>query len=114
VARRLDTELHLAVARATHNTRLIQLHQLLLSEVSLGVSAEPYTWEIYREAKPHHHALAEAVVSGDQERAAHIAADHFTITERALRGLAARVRSGRPPPVAEDDPSRRIARTDGE
>lgn len=90
-ARRHDTELHLTVARATHNARLVRLHQLLLSEVSLGVSEEPYTWEIYEEAKPHHRALAEAVIGGDQDRAARIAGEHFAITERALRHLAARV-----------------------
>lgn len=90
-ARRLDTELHLAVARATHNGRLVRLHQHLLSEVSLGVSAEPYTWEIYDEAKPHHHALAEAIIGGDEDRAAHIAREHFAITEKAVRDLAARV-----------------------
>jgi GntR family transcriptional repressor for pyruvate dehydrogenase complex len=91
-ARRYDTDLHLAVARATHNARLVRLHQLLLSEVSLGVSAEPYTWEIYEEARPHHRALAEAVIGGEEERAAAIAAEHFAITENALRRLAARVR----------------------
>src|SRR6202007_1822648 len=65
--RRHDTELHLVIAHTTHNARLVRLHQLLLSEVSLGVSEEPYTWEIYEEAKPHHRALAEAVIGGDQE-----------------------------------------------
>jgi|SRR3954452_12905061 GntR family transcriptional repressor for pyruvate dehydrogenase complex len=90
-ARRHDTELHLAVARATHNARLVRLHQLLLSEVSLGVSEEPYTWEIYEEARPHHRALAEAVIGGDEQRAADIAGEHFAITENALRRLAARV-----------------------
>jgi DNA-binding FadR family transcriptional regulator len=97
-ARRLDTDLHLAVARATRNARLVRLHQLLLSEVSLGVSAEPYTWDIYHEARPHHRALAEAVIGGDQERAAHIAGQHFAITENALRRLAARVDAGGSPP----------------
>jgi GntR family transcriptional repressor for pyruvate dehydrogenase complex len=90
-ARRHDTRLHLAVARAAHNARLVRLHQLLLSEVSLGVSEEPYTWEIYEEARPHHRALAEAVIGGDPERAARIAGEHFAITENALRRLAARV-----------------------
>jgi GntR family transcriptional repressor for pyruvate dehydrogenase complex len=103
-ARGLDTELHLAVARATHNARLVRLHQLLLSEVSLGVSAEPYTWEIYEEARPHHRALAEAVVGGDRERAAHIAGEHFAITENVLRRLAARVAATEPP--AAEDPAK--------
>lgn len=90
-ARRFDVELHLAVARATHNDRLVRLHQILLSEVSLGISAEPYTWEIYHEARPHHHELAEAIIDGDQDRAAGVAGEHFAITENALRDLAARV-----------------------
>jgi DNA-binding FadR family transcriptional regulator len=90
-ARGHDVALHLAIARATRNPRLVALHERLLWEVSLGVSAEPYTWEIYREAAPQHHALAEAVLSGDGERASHLARGHFAITEQALRGLAARV-----------------------
>src|SRR3954468_23272305 len=89
--RRHDTRLHLAVARATHNARLVRLHQLRVAEVSLGVSEEPYTWEIYEEARPRHRALAEAVIGGDQERAAQVAGEHFAITENALRRLAARV-----------------------
>ncbi|TDD82289.1 FadR/GntR family transcriptional regulator [Actinomadura rubrisoli] len=91
-AREHDVALHLAVARATHNGRLVRLHERLLSEVSLGVSAEPYTWAIYAEAGPHHHALAEAIARGDAGAAARIASDHFAITEDALRRLAARVR----------------------
>ncbi|GLY89601.1 FadR/GntR family transcriptional regulator [Actinoallomurus iriomotensis] len=95
-ARRHDTELHLVIARTTHNARLVRLHQLLLSEVSLGVSEEPYTWEIYEEARPHHRDLAEAVLGGDAERAAEVAGEHFAITENALRRLAARVGRDRP------------------
>ncbi|MGI5328051.1 FadR/GntR family transcriptional regulator [Actinomadura nitritigenes] len=91
-AREHDVRLHAAVARATHNARLVGLHERLLSEVSLGVSAEPYTWAIYEEAKPHHHALAEAVARGDGDEAARIAGHHFAITEDALRRLAERVR----------------------
>ncbi|WP_131742404.1 FadR/GntR family transcriptional regulator [Actinomadura roseirufa] len=94
-AREHDVALHLAVARATHNARLVRLHERLLSEVSLGVSAEPYTWEIYAEAKPHHHALAEAITRGDPAAAGRIAAHHFAITEDAMRRLAERVRPPR-------------------
>ncbi|WP_037571617.1 FadR/GntR family transcriptional regulator [Phaeacidiphilus oryzae] len=90
-ARGHDTALHLAVARATHNPRLIELHERLLWEVSLGVSAEPYTWAIYHEAAPQHHALARAVLAGDADQAAKVARAHFGITEEALRRLAARI-----------------------
>ncbi|HEV7932522.1 MAG TPA: FCD domain-containing protein [Actinomadura sp.] len=94
-ARGFDTGLHLAVARAARNPRLVRLHRRLLSEVSLGVSAEPYTWEIYDEAAPQHHGLAAAVIAGDEEAAARIAGSHFAITENALRRLADRVAPGR-------------------
>lgn len=90
-ARRVDSELHLAVARAAHNARLVRLHRALLSEVSLGVSEEPYTREIYEEARPQHRALAEAIIGGDEESAARIAGTHFALTENVLRRLAARV-----------------------
>lgn len=89
--RRADADLHLAVSRATHNTHLIQLSRRLLSEVSLGFSAEPYTQELYERAHPQHHALITAVLDGEPGEAARIAADHFTITEDALRDLVARV-----------------------
>ncbi len=90
-AREIDTELHLAVARATHNPRLVALHQRLLSEVSLGVSMEPYTWDLYEQSRPGHHDLVGAVCAGDGEAAAGIARRHFGITEDVLRGLAQRV-----------------------
>ncbi|MDL4774411.1 MULTISPECIES: FadR/GntR family transcriptional regulator [Thermomonosporaceae] len=95
-AREFDVALHQAVARATGNPRLVRLHERLLSEVSLGVSAEPYTWAIYEEARPHHHALADAITAGDGDAAARIAERHFAITEVAVRRLADRV--GRPEP----------------
>ncbi|MER6628277.1 FCD domain-containing protein [Streptomyces sp. NPDC000987] len=91
-AREIDTELHLAVARATHNSRLVALHRRLLSEVSLGVSMEPYTWDLYEQSRPGHHALVTAVCEGDAARAADIAHHHFGITEDVLRKLAHRVR----------------------
>lgn len=93
-ARRADTELHLAVARATHNDRLVELHRRLLAEVSLGVSAEPYTDEVLEAARPHHRELVAAVLAGDAERAGTIARHHFAITEDELRRLAARAQQG--------------------
>ncbi|MFB9833253.1 hypothetical protein [Actinoallomurus acaciae] len=54
------------------------------------MSEEPYTCEIYKEAAPRHHGLAEAVLDGDAERAA----EHFAITD--LRRLVARVGRDRP------------------
>ncbi|WP_051950716.1 FadR/GntR family transcriptional regulator [Actinacidiphila yeochonensis] len=90
-AREIDTELHLAVARAAHNPRLVALHRRLLSEVSLGVSMEPYTWDLYERSRPGHHHLVDAVCGGDGDAAARIAHEHFGITEDVLRRLAHRV-----------------------
>ncbi|MFC6882020.1 MULTISPECIES: FadR/GntR family transcriptional regulator [Actinomadura] len=96
-AREHDVALHRAIARAARNARLLALHERLLSEVSLGVSAEPYTWAIYEEARPHHHALADAIARGDGDEAARIAGRHFAITEDAVRRLARRVGRATPP-----------------
>src|SRR6266536_6640688 len=48
-ARRLaDHALHQSIARATHNTRLVDLSARIRREVGLGFDAEPYTPEMRR------------------------------------------------------------------
>jgi DNA-binding FadR family transcriptional regulator len=44
-----------------------------------------------------HAALAEAVISGEPERAAELAAEHFKLTEETLRALHARIAAELPP-----------------
>jgi GntR family transcriptional repressor for pyruvate dehydrogenase complex len=91
-SRLADHALHQAIARATHNARLVELSAKARREVSLGFDAEPYSPQLRRRALAHHPALAEAVIAGEPEAAARIAAEHFSLTEEMLRGLHARTK----------------------
>lgn len=84
-ARAADVEFHRSIAAAAHNASLAALSRQLLAQVSLGISHEPFTPQLRDRALPHHRALAEAVTGGNPEAAAHVARDHFRITEDALR-----------------------------
>jgi DNA-binding FadR family transcriptional regulator len=91
-SRLADHALHQAIARATHNSRLVELSAQIRREVSLGFDAEPYSPKVRERAKHQHPALAEAVIAGDSMRAAQLAAEHFALTEELLRELHARIR----------------------
>lgn len=89
-ARAADVEFHRSIAEAAHNRTLAALSRQLLAQVSLGISHEPFTPELRDRALPHHRALADAVTGGDPDTAAHIARDHFRITEDAIRAAVDR------------------------
>jgi GntR family transcriptional regulator, transcriptional repressor for pyruvate dehydrogenase complex len=91
-SRLADHALHQAIARATHNARLVELSAQIRRQVSLGFDAEPYTPLVRRRALDQHPLLAEAVIAGDIARAADLAAAHFSLTEEMLRGMHARIR----------------------
>jgi DNA-binding FadR family transcriptional regulator len=91
-SRLADHALHQAIARATHNARLVELSAGIRREVSLGFDAEPYTPQVRHRAMRQHPALAEAVIVGKPDRAAELAAQHFSLTEDMLRELHARIR----------------------
>jgi GntR family transcriptional regulator, transcriptional repressor for pyruvate dehydrogenase complex len=63
--------------------------------VSLGFQAEPYSPEIRAVAIDQHRELVQAVVDGRADDAAALAAEHFSLTEGALRRLLDRVQEGR-------------------
>ncbi len=87
-----DHALHLAIAKATHNERLVELSASIRREVSLGFDAEPYSPQVRQLAIEQHPSLADAVIAGDADRAAAMAAEHFSLTEDMLRELHARIR----------------------
>ena len=89
-AQAADVSLHRAVARATHNDRLLALREQLLSEVSLGFAVEPFTRAIYDRALPEHRSLALAVTAGDEDAAWSVGKKHFTITADELRATLER------------------------
>jgi len=91
-SRLADHALHQAIAKATHNDRLVELSASVRREVSLGFDAEPYSPLARKLALAQHPALADAVITADPDRAAAIAAEHFSLTEDLLRELHARIR----------------------
>jgi DNA-binding FadR family transcriptional regulator len=84
---RADGALHRAIAEATQNPYLMDLSDRIRHAVSLGFRAEPYSLAIRERALGEHDELARAVLDGDAERAASLAAQHFAITEQRLREL---------------------------
>jgi GntR family transcriptional regulator, transcriptional repressor for pyruvate dehydrogenase complex len=87
-----DHALHQAIAAATHNRHLVELSARTRREVSLGFDAEPHSPELRNRAMREHPALAEAVIAASPDRAAQLAAEHFSLTEKMLRELHARIR----------------------
>ena len=74
-------------------TRLAELSASIRREVSLGFDAEPYSPEVRQLARCRQHpSLADAVIAGDPDLAAALAAEHFSLTEDMLRELHARIR----------------------
>jgi GntR family transcriptional regulator, transcriptional repressor for pyruvate dehydrogenase complex len=91
-SRLADHALHRAIALATHNARLVELSAQTRREVSLGFNAEPYSPQVRNRALHQHRSLAEAVIGGAADDAAHLATEHFALTEEMLRELHARIR----------------------
>src|SRR4051794_16754303 len=60
-SRLADHALHQAIARATHNRRLVDLSARIRREVGLGFDAEPYSPEMRQRALRQHPMLARAV-----------------------------------------------------
>jgi DNA-binding FadR family transcriptional regulator len=92
-SRAADEALHRAIAAASHNRYLLELSAELRLKVSLGFQAEPYTPALRRRALEQHPALVEAIIDGDAELAARLAAEHFSLTEAMFRKVYATVGS---------------------
>ena len=91
-SRRSDELLHRAIGDASHNPVLLGISTQIRSRVSLNLGAEPYTPAVRRKAAHQHAELADAVISGDGDRAAAVAASHFSLSEKLIRDLVRRVR----------------------
>jgi GntR family transcriptional regulator, transcriptional repressor for pyruvate dehydrogenase complex len=102
-----DLALHRAIADATHNDHLRDLSLRIRHDISFGFEAEPYSPAVRARALHQHPLLAQAVIDGDPELAAALAAEHFSLTESVLRELHARVllRAGRGPGGTPPSPS---------
>lgn len=90
-SRLADLEVHQAIAVATHNPQLADLSLRVRRDVGLGFEAEPYNQRVRARALEQHPRLARAVLDHDPDLAAHLAAEHFSLTEATLRELHARI-----------------------
>jgi DNA-binding FadR family transcriptional regulator len=95
-SRAADQALHSAIAAATRNPFLANLSGQIRSEVSLGFQAEPYSAQLRERALEQHAQLVDAVLERRAADAERIAADHFGLTERALRELLERAHTEEP------------------
>jgi DNA-binding FadR family transcriptional regulator len=86
-----DRDLHLAINRATHNPMLEALTYRIRAEVSLGFGMEPYSPLLRERALQQHPLLAAAVIAGDANLAAELAAAHFHLSEDILKRLISTV-----------------------
>jgi DNA-binding FadR family transcriptional regulator len=86
-----DRDLHLAINRATHNPLLEALSYRIRAEVSLGFGVEPYSPLLRERALQQHPVLADAVIAGDADLAASLAAEHFHLSEDILKRLISTV-----------------------
>ncbi len=103
-SRMADLALHRAVADATHNPHLTSLSLSIRHDISFGFEAEPYSPEVRGRALHQHPVLAQAVIDGNPDQAAALAAEHFSLTESMLRELHARVMLRAGPPQEPQEP----------
>ena len=92
-SRLADYALHHAIASATHNPILVDISVDLRARIGLNLGAEPYTEDVRRRAVEQHRLLVDAVTAHRADEAGAIAADHFTLSEGLIRGLAQRARA---------------------
>ncbi|MBX9399544.1 GntR family transcriptional regulator [Streptomyces sp. TRM72054] len=84
---RLDTDVHRAIYRCTHNSyleaTLAQYYNLVLRIWYLFLDRLPHVSEHIVEHRP----LLEAIIEGDAERARQIVSDHVVSFEREVRSV---------------------------
>jgi GntR family transcriptional regulator, transcriptional repressor for pyruvate dehydrogenase complex len=97
-SRAADQALHATIAAGCHNEYLAGLSRQIRAQVSLGFGAEPYSAELRRRAIEQHAGLVEAVAARDGDAAALLAAEHFSLTEAAMRALLRRAEGEEPSP----------------
>lgn len=98
-----DRDLHLAINRATHNPTLEALTYRIRAEVSLGFGIEPYSPLLRERALHQHPLLANAVIAGEADLAARLAAEHFHLSEDILKRLISTVHDEEPASRTKDE-----------
>jgi GntR family transcriptional repressor for pyruvate dehydrogenase complex len=86
-----DVRLHQCIAATTGNPYLVELSLRMRHDVGFGMGVEPWS-PVLRERGLHQHpGLIEAIIVGDEDLAATLAADHFSLTEQSIRDMFAHV-----------------------
>jgi DNA-binding FadR family transcriptional regulator len=86
-----DVRLHQCVAATTGNPYLVELSLRIRHDVGFGMGVEPWSPALRERGLHQHPELIEAIIIGDEELAASLAADHFSLTERTIRDMFADV-----------------------
>ena len=74
---RTDVDFHAGLVQAAGNARLTRAHADLLAEIALCIVQTGQTYDSAREVAREHHALVEAIESGDPDRAERELDAHF-------------------------------------
>jgi GntR family transcriptional regulator, transcriptional repressor for pyruvate dehydrogenase complex len=88
---RLDTELHLAVARATQSRYLVAAIEDIRLQLNDALSLLPESETWHRRISGEHEAIFEAVAAGDADAAEAAAELHVENSDRSVRALLAAV-----------------------
>jgi DNA-binding FadR family transcriptional regulator len=102
-----DLRLHQCIAATTGNPYLVELSLRIRHDVGFGMGVEPWSPALRDRGLHQHPGLIEAIIVGDEDLAASLASDHFSLTERTIRDMFAHVSDQLP-----TDPTTHTARGD--
>ena len=86
-----DLRLHQSVAATTGNPYLVELSLRIRHDVGFGMGVEPWSPALRERGLHQHPGLIDAIIVGDEDLAASLAADHFSLTEQTIRDMFAHV-----------------------
>ncbi len=86
-----DLRLHQCIAATTGNPYLVELSLRMRHDVGFGMGVEPWSPALRQRGLHQHPGLIEAIIAGDEDLAATLAADHFSLTEQTIRDMFAHV-----------------------
>ncbi len=85
--RRLDTEFHLLIAKATQCDRLVAVVTNIHADLSNLLAVIPHSPAACLDSFTQHQQILAAITEGDSDRARQLMSDHVTRTSSLLKGL---------------------------
>ena len=108
---RLDTEFHLAVARATRNRHLTHVIEEIRTQLNDALSLLPESETWHRRISGEHEAIFDAIEAGDPDAAGAAAELHVASSDKGVRAVLAAIFTCSAPALAtENDCEREMAR----